>query len=295
MGATRAVNGELRVSGEEPPGGADVWRWSAFADWRTDILALVGDLVTEPVIAAFRAKRPEGVDGGDVEWLNRIVRRVVDNRPVDVRETLAARLRTRFQFVRAFHAQKVVDVQSVYRDGLKPIDHEALVERARAVFAGLDGGSVDPVTVSTATDLIDPAVIDSELRFDLRVAPLILAGKDRQVEGESFLIAVANALPQERDYGALVRGLEGRQTIYACDVPLTALDRQTIGDLASLALAMIFNDLIENRPEPPDERLPTGFSIHGPLAADMVVGHCHPGLGDRPIDVLSWAVTAERS
>ena len=156
--------------------------------------------------------------------------------------------------------------------------------------------SVDPVTVCTATELIDPAVIDSELRFDLRVAPLILAGKDRQVEGESFLIAGANALPQERDYGAVVRGLDGRQTIYACDIPLTSLDRQTIGDLASLALAMIFNDLIENRPEPPGRgRLPTGFSIRGPLAADMVVGPFHPRLGDRPIDVLSWAVKAERS
>lgn len=73
------------------------------------------------------------------------------------------------------------------------------------------------------------------------------------------------------------------------NLPIEEIDPAALSDFAGLALAMVFNDLIEDGPEPPDLRLPTSFAIKGHLNGDRIVGHCHPDLGGRPTNRLSWA------
>ncbi len=258
------------------PAPGDVWDLREYSTWWAEIWKLVEDFADTAVRAEFLSSPPEHPVGDDPGWLDRMVY-AVHRKDVDATSLLAQRLRNRYTALRAVHGTRTANVASFYRLGLIPMVVEQMDARAHKIFLSGKYAELSASTLQAAIASVGAAAGERRVFFEAHEELLVAQAAPCMLFGSEYLTAIAQRLTGTRDYRQVLQEL-GQPTVFVCDVPLDHVDDTTLRQLASSALHMVFQELL-NGPKFVRDHWPGAvFCIQKPLSPKHLVGHYHPRL-----------------
>ncbi len=265
-----------------------IFRWSDFANWREEILVLLGDVMDQEVMERFRANPPEHRQASNLEWLHITTANGSRVYGPYLKRTLAARLNSRYTSVRAFHGCRPRDVSSYLHKGLLPFDSHCFAREARAHFVRYMGDA--GVVAEGAADLekeldriLSQAAYsykDGEVHFCVDSRYLTDVGMPYLTYGSLSMLAVAFQLTRATgiDFKTKLRQ-DGKATLLVCDVPLRMISQETRECLGEAIIQEIFEDLLaEDVLTPPRQPRLTQlcFAIKEHLPRQCIADYYHP-------------------
>lgn len=266
----RLISSDRRA---RPPAPADVWDFDAFETWRDTMWTLMDDVLDVRVRRAFEHDPPEYVVGDDLSWLDEIIAGAT-GADTDIKTMAAARINHHFRAFRACHATRTADIETYYRDGLRPLNPRRVHDRAAEIFLNGDFPELSSADLDRAIAAVGLETRDGRVFFDANEEALVDHAGHYLLYGGEYLIAIAARLPRVRDYRQRLKDF-GTPTLLVCDVAFELMGSHTLLEFAGVALEYMFERLLDDDFEP--ERLRgAGFSIRHPLPPEQIVGHYHP-------------------
>jgi len=259
---------------QRDPAPSNTWDYQAYGTWRDEIWNLLRPIVDNRVKDAFLAKAPEYVVSDDLSWLDRIVRSV-RRHDVDSKGFLCEQLYERYDTLRALHGTRTADVASFYREGLRPLDALAAHQQAEKIFLGGDYPELSKAVLDQAIKSVRSPLREGRVFFEANERMLIEHCGHYMLYGSEYLTAIAAHLGGPRNYRQILK-TRGSPTLFVCDVPLPLIPGHTLQEFAGIALATVFQELLDGPEFEPHPWHGAGFYIQKPLPPSSIIGHYHP-------------------
>lgn len=266
---------------QRPEAPAHVWDWQAYPRWKGAVWELLSDTVDQEVRQAFLDDPPQYVVYDNMGWLDEIIwsARQID---VDSKELLADRLKRRFAAFRAFHGTRADDLGAFYAKGLLPLDPDAAHLRAKEIFLGGDFPELTPEALEAAIREVGTDTREGRVYFDGNEQLLIEDCGHYMLYGSEYVVGIAAHLKGPRDYRQTLKR-RGEPVVFVCDVPFALMGHGTLLEFAGMALASVFQELLDGSDYQPDQSQGAGFSIRQALPRECIAGHYHPVIIRDPI------------
>ena len=259
----------------------DVWHWQDYTSWKDVIWSLLDDVIDDSVRKAFLESPPEYVVSDDLGWLDKIVLRV-KGEECDTKELLADRIWGHFRAFRAAHGTRLNTADSIYTNGLKPLEPDDFHEKAREIFLNDTFPELEEAHLQTAIVDVGTETREGHVYFEASEQFLINHCGHYMIYGSEYLLAIAAHLKGRRDYRKILKS-SGMPTIFVCDIPLELLSDYTILEFAGNALAKVFQELLGGEGFEPEGGLGSALSIRTYLPSKCIVGHYHPVVHRDPL------------
>jgi len=267
----------------------DVFCWPLVDTWRARVWAMLADIVTDEVKAAFVENPPEHVVSDDLSWLDDIVSEVTGIE-IDIKQLTAARLATEWRAFRAAHATRTDDVCRFYREGLRLLRADDAERRARDLL--LDGrfGQANEERLAAAIEDVGARAPvggrEGRLYFCADESSLVTrrGGSGHYlVYGGEYLYCLAIRTVGTLDARRVLKSV-GRPTMFLCDIPMPRMRHETLLEFAGSILEYLFCELVEGleaRALSPGAG--SALSLAEDLPGEYIVGHYHPVAVENPL------------
>lgn len=259
----------------------DVWHWQDYMSWKDIIWSLLDDVIDDNVRQAFLEFPPEYVVSDDLGWLDKIVLQV-KGEEWDTKELLAGRIWGYFRAFRAAHGTRLNTTDSIYTDGLKPLESEDFHTKARKIFLKGAFPELEEAHLQTAIVDVGTETREGHVYFEASEQFLINYCGHYMIYGSEYLAAIAAHLKGHQDYRKILKSI-GKPTIFVCDIPLEILSDYTILEFAGCALAKIFQELLDGEEFEPEDDFGSSLSIRTCLLPEYIAGHYHPVIHRDPL------------
>lgn len=192
----------------------------------------------------------------------------------DNRSRLGREFRESISSVLAYHACRPRDISAYQKDGIVPLDKEAVNDHARRVFGEMPG---------LTAELIEDAIkkVASPDDTDLRSGRIFLGLDERWLcdpcghyllYGSEYLAAIAVniAHPSGKDVRQHLK-TEGTPTMFVCDIPCELISNGDMEELASKLLARQLRPVTER-----ESHFEFTIELGQVLPPDCIISHYCP-------------------
>ena len=259
---------------DRPTAPSDVWDWQAFGSWRNIVWELIGEIVDVDVRSTFLKRPPEYVVCDDLDWLDNIIFST-HHQFVDSKLFLAEKLEQHFRCFRAAHGTRLVELRSIYQEGLVPLDPTKMQERARSIFLTGEFPELSSELLGQAFKAVCTRTREGRVYFEGKETMLVKMCGQYMLYGSEYMLGVAAHLGNYRDYRQRLKRY-GEPTVFVCYVPISLMRFETIMEFAGIALEMIFEELLHGEGYVPDRWRGACFSIDEKLPGSCILGHYRP-------------------
>ena len=197
-----------------------IFIWKDFTEWKPVLEGMFSDILTTDFIDIIRQNESciEGDDDGSFEKL------IKEEMSSIITLEKVSDFRNQYSHIRVYHGCRPVDVQSYYRDGIKPCEEmrEIQIDRFREIFLSGDYPELTEEMLQKSIEIADnhphaPGVhlcIDDNCMIEWYAQYLIY--------GSEYLCGLVSNLPVENveKYRAVLRGID-KPTFLVIDLPNT--------------------------------------------------------------------------
>lgn len=248
--------------------GRNVFAWREFRKWRREVLSLLNDAITLPVIKELK-RNPPRYFSSDFAWLDSTISKLNSNAPpTAILDLLLQRIPLAYPFVRGFHGCRPDSIEKYKKHGLLPSNIQDLNKVAFEIFGETHG--VKAAIQELASDDLSSYAKHNEgkIFFCLDYNELVQNCGHYMAFGSEYLLSIG-----DRVGGVEKLRQRGKATIIECNIPISYVPLEYLKGICAEILIEIFQRGCdpEYLPEP---ALNCGFPIHAPIKPKNII-HFH--------------------
>jgi hypothetical protein len=221
-----------------------VWALPDITEWRDSFIEMIekihpfSDLCLK--LTASRCSINQTIDS---DTLNSIVSDVKGHE-CDFLELMVFEFRVKYKYVRAVHASKPVDIESILKKGLSVFSVDDYFLMAKSIFLN---GNYPSITIERVRCAVEKTAYDGPRR--LNKLHFFLTENYRQSMhyfeyGSEFMCAVACNLGVKSQYVENQK-IKGFSTMFLCNIPVENISDNLLCQCLLDAISYLFNPLLE--------------------------------------------------
>ena len=232
------------------------------------------ELFNSTAVRKLKKAQLEFLTADDLNWASELLPVRVRKR-LDLRQELSERILNSYSHIRAYHGCRALDTSSYRNSGILPLDPEDASVKVGRIFNRTDFPEISSEELSAAIASVDAPNRERRVFFEANSAHLVEHCGHYLLYGSEYLIAVARAISNIRDYAQVLKNT-GTPTLLACDVPLSWVPDGTQNELVGTLTVAYFSRHIFDGYCHPQFAQGFGFEIFRALPPNFIAEITHP-------------------
>lgn len=230
------------------------------------------EILGKQKIREMKKNRPDYYSDGETSWLCTYTNNLYKNSD-EIREIILKNFKNKFEYIRGYHACKVVDINSYYEHGLIPLDYEnqAVIFKRLALESGHSLEKIDN-TIKKVNDYIEVIsmkekrreicfVLDQRRFYELKPTQLF--------SGNEYI----RHLITQIDDPSIIKKIDGVATVFEVNIPISKIDSDQMKTIMGLiATEWVSRKIYKNNPNVTDRSI----NISDKLDPSYIYRHYHP-------------------
>lgn len=250
----------------------NVWYLPDITEWRDSFVKMIGKIHPYSDLCCRLAVQHCSIpEDNDVNILDSILSEI-KGYECDFIELMACEFRKKYTFVRAVHASKPTDIESILNKGLSVFAVDGYCKMAETIFVNNSYPSITKEDVCRAVEKINNEHYGRVNKLFFFVTEFYKQCAHYSEFGSEFMRSVANNLDVKDQYVENLKE-KGCSTIFLCNVPVKNISDKFLCDCLHVAISYLFNPSLEK--STPLKTKDVAISIDCGLSSSNIVSH-HP-------------------
>lgn len=264
-----------------------VFKWIDSKEWSGTIRSLMQDYIDNQVIEYLRHNHSKCIVSDDSAWLDTAIAACGHTLKRSSFETFSNLCLDHYTMIRAFHGCRPANIDSYYREGLRPLISREADKQALDLFRSDSLPEITEEKIWDAIRRVGTETREGNTHLILDDRFLIKYAGHYLIHGSEYLMSIAGELKRSvgKDLTMILRNI-GIPTIFICDIPISRFDYNTLRDLAGTLLSHYFESLLSGTSNKP--LLDFTITLQDILEPNYIISHYHPPKIPNPHN--SWKI-----